>query len=107
MQPPGMEGLGYPIRAIVRQVALQQCGHWMMGQCRIKGHCIILSGDYGGDGLPTSVPMEVYNEGVELPRALVIEWNHGGGWNSAGSEAMNVRKWALATFASPKKRSRG
>ena len=87
-----------PIRAIVRKVAMRQCGHFMMGIARIKNQSIVLSGSYGADGLSKSVPTEVYQMGVPLPDDLYDVWNTGGGWNSAGSEASAMRKWANDTF---------
>ena len=87
-----------PIRAIVRKVALHQCGHWMMGSARIKGHRIPISGAYGADGLPRQVSDEVFAQGVELPQWLYDEWNTGGGWNSSGSEAASMRQWATEVF---------
>ena len=89
---------GTKIRAIVRKVALHQCGHWMMGTARIHGQSITLSGSYGGDGLTTDVPTEVYNAGVPLPEELIKAWTNGGGWNSAGDEGPAVRKWAIENF---------
>jgi hypothetical protein len=86
----------YPIRAIVRRVSMHQCGHWMMGTARAKGQSITVSGSYGGDGLPCSVPDSVYELGLELPADLHAAWNTGGGWNGAGSEAPAMRAWALA-----------
>jgi hypothetical protein len=70
----------------------------MMGSVRIKGKSLTVSGAYGSDGLPKSVPREIWELGVELPQDLYDKWNTGGGWNSAGSEAQAVRDWALATF---------
>ncbi|HEX5426534.1 MAG TPA: hypothetical protein VFW94_23505 [Candidatus Acidoferrales bacterium] len=87
-----------PLRAVVRYVRLRQLGHFMMGSARIGKHRLSLSGSYGGDGLPVSVPDEVYQSGVELPQELYDAWNNGGGWNGAGSEAPAMRAWALATF---------
>jgi hypothetical protein len=88
--------VSYPIKAIVRHTSLRQCGHFMMGSARVHGARITLSGSYGGDGLTCTVPDAVYTDyGVELPRELVAAWSHGGGWNSAGSEAGEMRKWAL------------
>jgi hypothetical protein len=60
----------YPLRAIVRYVRMRQLGHFMMGSARINGHSLTLSGSYGSDGLPTSVPDEIYDAGVELPQYL-------------------------------------
>ena len=98
IQPPGVEGGKLPIRAIVRKVALHQCGHWMMGTARAFGHSILISGAYGADGLTCSVPASVYARGVELPADLVSAWNTGGGWNSSGTEAPAMRAWAIANL---------
>lgn len=83
------------VRAIVRKVALRQCGHWMMGSAQIKGHRISVSGSYGSDGLTCTVPNEVYLEGFPLPDELWNAWNKGEGWNGAGSEAPAMRDWAI------------
>lgn len=82
------------IRGIVRKVALRQLGPWMMGKARIGGHTISVSGTYGSDGLPCTVPQDVFDRGVPLPQELFDAWNEGGGWNSAGNEASAMREWA-------------
>lgn len=87
-----------PIRGLVRFVRMTQLGHFMMGAVRVKGHKLVLSGAYGEDGLIMTVPRDVYNLGKDLPAELVEQWNRGGGWNSAGSEADDMRKWARANF---------
>ena len=69
-----------------------------MGSAVVGKHRLGLSGSYGSDGLPKSVPDEVYEAGIELPQELYDAWNHGGGWNGAGSEATAMRAWALANF---------
>ena len=68
-----------PIRALVRKVAMHQCGHFMMGSARAFGHKITLSGSYGGDGLPVSVPQAVYDKAIPVPQELIDAWNKGGG----------------------------
>ena len=83
------------IRAIVRTVALHQLGHFMMGTARARGHSITVSGAYGGDGLPVTVPADVFAAAVPLPDRLRQAWAHGGGWNSAGGEAAEMRAWAI------------
>lgn len=83
------------IRGIVRKVAMKQLGNFMMGRARVKGETVILSGAYGGDGLPCGVSANVFSAGVKLPDELRDAWNKGGGWNSAGSEADAMRAWAL------------
>ena len=88
----------YPMRGLVRYVRMKQLGHFMMGSAVVGKHRLTLSGSYGSDGLPKSVPDEVYEAGVEVPRDLYDAWNKGGGWNGCGNEADAMRKWALATF---------
>ena len=83
-----------PIRAIVRKVALHQAGPWMMGAARVLGRTIPISGAYGLDGLPRTVPDEVYEIAIPIPKYLHEEWAKGGGHNSAGSEAESMRDWA-------------
>lgn len=93
-----MGDLTKPMRALVRKVALRQCGHWMIGKARVSGKTLSLSGSYGADGLPMSVPQEIYDKGVEVPLELVLAWNKGEGWNCAGSEAQAMAEWANKTF---------
>ncbi len=93
----------YPLRALVRYARLKQFGQFMMGTARVGQHSLTLSGSYGSDGLPMSVPDDVYEAGVELPQHLYDAWNKGGGWNGAGSEATAMREWAILTFARTKR----
>ena len=105
------------LRALVRSVALRQLGHWMMGVARIYGKSIVVSGTYGADGLPVTIDQrfttvngllktdddppwveKVWGNAVPLPQELYDAWGKGGGWNSAGSEAPEMRKWALKIF---------
>jgi hypothetical protein len=89
----------YPMRGIVRYVRMKQLGHFMMGSAVVGKHRLTLSGSYGSDGLPKTVPDDAYEAGVEVPKALYDAWNNGGGHNSsAGSEADEMRKWAMDTF---------
>ena len=85
-------------RAIVRQVALAQWGHWMMGTARAFGRSLTLSGAYGNNGLLTTVSAEVYARAVTVPAELMEKWAKGGGWNSAGGEADDMRQWANANL---------
>jgi hypothetical protein len=88
--------------ACVRLVALEQCGHYMMGRARLGGtHWHTLSGAYGNDGMPKSV-RSLPRDAVPLPAHLYAAWSNGGGHNSCGAEADAMRAWALATF--PRKR---
>lgn len=81
------------IYGAVRSVALQQYGHWMMGKARILGVSYTVSGSYGNDGLPMNVDT-IPPDARPLPDELREAWNKGGGWNSAGSEAMAMAEWA-------------
>ena len=83
--------------AIVRKVALQQFGHWMMGRANVGGKWITVSGSYGGDGMPRTFT-ELPHDAVRLPAELYELWAKGGGHNSAGNEAAAMRKWANETF---------
>ena len=94
------------VRAVVRDVALRQLGHWMTGQVRISGHPVSLSGAYGADGLTREVPRAVFELGVPLPPELYEAWSKGGGHNSAGSAAPDMAQWARDNLKalSPQKR---
>lgn len=94
VQPEGGTGKE-PIRALVRKVALEQCGHFMMGKARAFGYSIRICGSYGNNGLPRDVPQKVYDKAYPIPDDLYDAWRTGGGWNSCGSEATMFRDWAL------------
>jgi hypothetical protein len=84
-----------PIKAVVRKVAMSQCGQFMMGYARVYGKTLIISGSYGNDGLPMQVDSEIYNKvKLELPQDLVSAWVNGSGWNGVGNEAQAMAKWA-------------
>lgn len=86
------------IRALVRKVAMEQCGHFMMGTARAFNRSIVVSGSYGGDGLPKRVPDEVWERSVPITEELYQAWSHGDGWNGAGKEATLMREWAIENF---------
>lgn len=83
--------------AVVRSVALRQLGHFMMGRVNLCGKWHTVSGSYGSDGLPMPVD-KLPHDAVRLPVQLYIAWSEGGGWNSAGAEASDMRRWAHETF---------
>lgn len=85
------------IYAIVRTVALRQCGHWMMGSARIQGTTYTVSGAYGNDGLPMRINT-LPPDAKRLPDELYRVWANGDGWNSAGSEAEAMIEWANKGF---------
>lgn len=99
--PSGHEALF----ACVRQVALQQCGHFMMGRARIGNQSLTISGAYGNDGLPCD-----YDDLTErarsfftpVPQLLADLYWSDGDHNSAGAEFQSLRHWALATLITNK-----
>ena len=86
--------------AIVRKVALSQCGHWMMGKARIAGATYVVSGAYGNDGLPCDWDKDFtpaqQKRFTPVPAKIADAYWHASdpGWNSAGSEAPTMRQWA-------------
>lgn len=96
------------IYGAVRQVAMRQLGHWMVGSANVGGRWITVSGAYGNDGLtintdavkyPYTFKCGVPRDAVLLPADLAHAWAMGGGWNGAGSEATAMRAWARETFS--------
>lgn len=85
-------------RALVRKVALQQMGNFMMGTARINNQSITISGAYGSDGLPVDVSKDIYDKAIPVPEKLYDLWNKGGGWNSSGTEAYAMKGWATEIF---------
>lgn len=95
------------IKAIVRKVSLSQSGHFMMGIARIGNKSFTVSGPYGNDGLPLIVDDETFEKyGVLLPKYLYELWNKGGGHNSCGNEAEEMRKWANNNLKALKSKTR-
>lgn len=87
------------MRACIRQVALEQCGHYMMGNARIGGESFTVSGSYGSNGLTMNVPREIWKEyGVPVPEDLFEKWRTGGGHNSSGAEARDMQEWAEENY---------
>lgn len=83
--------------AVVRKVALRQCGHFMMGKVNLSGKWETVSGAYGNDGLPVTVK-KLPKDAKPVPDWLYDAWNNGGGHNGAGSEADAMRRWAKMEF---------
>lgn len=95
---------GSDLYACIRVVALSQCGHWMMGTARIAGESVCMSGSYGSDGLPGTLADysdRVRAAFVRVPDDIVRAYWHADdpGWNSAGSEAPTLARWARANMA--------
>lgn len=82
------------LRAAVRHVRMRQRGHFMMGEAFLLGERIALSGTYGSDGLPLDCSNAVWERLMPLPQALVEQFWHGGGHNSAGAEGPAILAWA-------------
>lgn len=81
------------IYGLVRKVTLKQCGHWVIGRARILGKSYTVSGAYGNDGLTMTVDV-IPPDAKKLPEELRAAWDAGGGWNSAGNEALLLVEWA-------------
>lgn len=93
-------------RAFMRQVRLSQCGQFMMGHARIADRPAIevnnlalrlsMSGTYGSDGLPKTVPRWIWQHGVQIPKEIADLWAVAGGHNDSGHEGQLFREWAAA-----------
>jgi hypothetical protein len=85
--------------AILRRVALRQCGHYMMGSARIGGRRMVVSGAYGSDGLPETLndwsPAD-FARWTLCPEEIARAYWHpeSSGWNSTGSERETLVRWA-------------
>lgn len=89
------------IWAIVRSVALHQCGHFMMGRARIQGTRLSISGSCGADGLPTdlqAVPARYRDQLVLVPEDVAAVYWKDDGHNTIGSAAPTMRDWAMRAF---------
>lgn len=85
--------------ACVRQVALRQLGHFMMGSARVGDSRIVVSGSYGSDGLPLdydALSPSAQTRFVRVPDVIAeLYWHaESPGWNSAGSEARVMAHYA-------------
>jgi hypothetical protein len=87
--------------AIVRQTAMHQMGHWMMGTINIGGHRMTVSGEVGSDGLPgdyQGVPVEHRVKLIQVPEDVATVYWNGNGHNEVGSGRDALQQWALAAF---------
>ncbi len=83
------------LRAAVRYAHLAQCGHFMMGSVRVGAHRIVLSGTYGGDGLPCDCPtLDLWERLYKVPPFLQRLFWSGGGHNTGGHEMPALHQWA-------------
>jgi len=85
--------------AAVRSCALRQCGHFMMGQIRIGGKSITVSGPIGHDGLPLDlqcVPLAQRARLVEVPEHIAAIYWSDNGHNTIGAAGDTLRDWALS-----------
>ena len=61
---------GGEIRAAVRSVQMRQSGHFMVGEAKLAGIPVFLSGLFGGDGLTKDPPPGIWEQlGEEGPEA--------------------------------------
>ena len=87
------------IRAVIRQVALHQTGHFMMGTARIGKKRYVISGTYGDMGLPLEVDYQDWKRGVPVPKELEAVFWQGGGHNTAGKEGPDMHEWGQKLLA--------
>jgi hypothetical protein len=78
-------------RALVRTIALRQVGHHMVGKARLWGYVIQVSGGFGLNGQPATVPDWLYDRAATIPPELLVKWNQGAG-------RKRLRAWARNTF---------
>lgn len=78
--------------AIIRKVALSQLGHWMMGHANIGGKYHSISGAYGNDGLPMTLP-NIPRDAIKVPLALYNQLANGKGWNGPSEEGDAFREF--------------
>jgi hypothetical protein len=81
------------IRAVIRDVALHQTGHFMMGSARIGSKRYVISGAYGDMGLPMEVAEQDWKRGVPMPKKLEEAFWQGGGHNAPGKEGPAIYEW--------------
>jgi hypothetical protein len=68
-----------------------------MGSVKVGSERVVISGDYGGDGLPISNQEQtaaLWDRLHPVPADLAKKFWKGDGWNQAGSEASAMRSWA-------------
>jgi hypothetical protein len=86
--------------ATVRRVAMSQLGHFMMGYAHVGGASLVMSGQYGSDGLPCGQHKDGLTDAlierffVRVPQAIADEYWHG----SNGSADATIRQWAMTQF---------
>lgn len=73
---PRLENKLRPLRALVRKVALHQCGHFMMGSVKLYGVRFSLSGTYGSDGLPMEITHSTRRNVPERPDEFTSPGEH-------------------------------
>lgn len=80
---------GGEIRAAVRSVQMRQSGHFMVGEAKLAGIPVFLSGPFGGDGLTKNPPPGIWEQLVPLPDGLAR-----GFWKDISSSERDLRAWA-------------
>lgn len=97
--------------ANARKVAMSQCGQFMMGIARIGGNSIVVSGQFGSDGLPKHMGTEPWHTlraetlpyFTKLPDSVASSYWHSGADYHAGKSGdyTMLRAWALASLVYP------
>jgi hypothetical protein len=89
---------GGELRCIIRHARMRQCGHWMMASVQVGSEKLVLSGTYGGDGLPyldsKGETERLWDRLHILPADLTEAFWNGGGHNCAGTEGPLIQAWA-------------
>lgn len=78
-----------PPRALVRSVALSQCGQFMMGVAHAYNTRIGISGSFGNDGLPVTVPQHIYDHAELIPDEVLHPY-----WLAERADPRPLIKWA-------------
>jgi hypothetical protein len=97
---------GGELRAVVRYARMRQIGHFIMGSVKVGSERVVLSGDYGGDGLPIANQAQteaLWDRLHPVPADLAAAFWKGDGWNAAGSEGPSMHAWATANVETLRK----
>jgi hypothetical protein len=93
---------GGELRAIVRSVQMDQCGHFMMGHFKVTGYAkITVSGGFGSDGLPKSKDDvgALWDRMIQIPQDIAnAYWKDSSGHNEVGNKAPDFAEWANVNF---------
>lgn len=92
-------------RAFLRRVTLKQLGHFMMGEIKLSGVKLTVSGPCGSDGLPATVPEYVFSHGYPVPERLTKMWAESSDDKPTNWQS-EMRHWANANETEIRRRGR-